>query len=1019
MHDSINRGDGVTFTPQATDPTLVDYNSGALTIAAFGSEYARVVTSDVELPLAIWFLDIRNFRFINSQRGFETGNMVFHVLVDAMRELLCSKMLVARLGGDHFVALSTCITQDGLATTFDSFVLKLNERLVHKGFRQRLVISAGVYYLRPEDRKVVDFNPCLDYAAIAHRQARKKLVPGVVVFSDADLERDHRHLAIEGAFDKALTNGDIEVWYQPQIDYVYGEVIGAEALARWHDPQLGWIEASEFIPVLEACGKIYQLDSYIWEEACRRASRWRSMADGKPVPISVNLANLDLIEPQLIDNFVTLRKAYELPRGSIRLEIAERAFIEDPIHTYRLVHDMQDNFLTIEMDGFGGSQISLDMFDGVHVDAVKLDMGFMRSATSGNRSGVVLNAIIRMLQELDMPIIAKGVETIEQAEMLKNMGCHLMQGYLFSHPLPVDEFEQYMATNHTEEYAARRESKKLRLDKLFDVSMASSFLFNDAMGPSLFFCIDEGRVEGILINDQFYEACGLRRHDSGNKRVDLLSKIDKGSYDPLLRAMAEAREHGAAVCSAKILGDVWITCVMRSLGTSSRGDVFLMQVVRSSLASDAEQSSMQGMRGLGWDLDILSHIVPHGFIKCDTTDRLAFTYVSREFKQAFELSGSAIEQHYHNSLVEVVRPDDRTMLLNAVQRGKRTGQAFSCEVCLRSEQASGYREARLRGHIDTDDLGVSWLYALVESLEGVSLIRAPEVFQGEQDVTVVEYYFEEDRLIVRPPAVDGKTDELVMEGYLRALEENPVGITKASAARVMSLMHDLRHHPSSGFYDIRCSLYAGEDLEWYHVNFTCDSDEDGNATVMHGFARSANDQMGSVRWWREQAETDQLTSLLNRNAAELAINLAMRTQGRGIMFMIDMDSFKRVNDDLGHLVGDTLLRDVATALASKFRSGDVLGRYGGDEFIAFMPVATGDLAQLAERRARSIVEAIAAIDVGDGTYAACSVGVAMSTNREVTFYDLLEVADDAMYQSKERGKGTYTILTVDEETPED
>ncbi|MBQ9042230.1 MAG: GGDEF domain-containing protein, partial [Eggerthellaceae bacterium] len=196
-------------------------------------------------------------------------------------------------------------------------------------------------------------------------------------------------------------------------------------------------------------------------------------------------------------------------------------------------------------------------------------------------------------------------------------------------------------------------------------------------------------------------------------------------------------------------------------------------------------------------------------------------------------------------------------------------------------------------------------------------------------------------------------------------------------------------------------------------NYTCEADENGGATVIHGYAQDANDQMGSAKWWRRQAEIDKLTGLLNRNAVEQDINLSMRTQGVGMMFMIDLDSFKSVNDELGHLAGDSLLRDVSRALADHFREGDVLGRYGGDEFVAFVPVAVGDPETIAAKRSEDIIESIHNIEITDDTRAGCSVGVAISHNREATFYDLLEVADQAMYQSKLKGKGTYTILDME------
>ena len=170
--------------------------------------------------------------------------------------------------------------------------------------------------------------------------------------------------------------------------------------------------------------------------------------------------------------------------------------------------------------------------------------------------------------------------------------------------------------------------------------------------------------------------------------------------------------------------------------------------------------------------------------------------------------------------------------------------------------------------------------------------------------------------------------------------------------------------------------------------------------------------MGSAKWWRRQAERDYLTGLLNRNSVEQKINMSMRIEGQGAIFMIDLDDFKHVNDDLGHLTGDTLLRDISDVLSSHFCDSDVLGRYGGDEFVAFMPVTMGDVRAIAEKRAADIVRDIAQVELPNGKHAACSVGVVICKDRNATFYDLIEYADQAMYTSKTSGKCVYTILEM-------
>lgn len=963
--------------------------------------------------LAVWFIDIRNFRSINPKYGFLRGNQVLQIVASSIREHLCHDLPVARLGGDRFIVLSADLDLEAATAAFDRLVAGIEQKTSEAGVRDAMILSAGVYFLREQDYHVPSYQQALDYASIAHRNAHEIPRSSLVPFTDEDLERDTRRITIEQTIDAALRDGQVQVWYQPQVDYMYGEVIGAEALARWKHPTLGWISPAEFIPVLENCGKIHDLDLFVWEEACRSAGKWRNMADGKPVPISVNVSRAEMFEPDLLEHFLELQRKYDLPIGSLHLEVTESAFVEEADRLYQVIERMRENDLLVEMDDFGSGLSSLNMLKDVPVDVVKLDMGFMRSAMNEDRGGVVLGSVIRMLQGLDTPIIAEGVETLEQAEMLKNMGCHLMQGFHFSKPMPLSDFENFIASNRAVENAEKRERKNSRLDDLMSMDTSSSYMFNHAMGGTLFFFAGDGVSESIMVNDEFYEECGLDRMTFGNAKINPIAEIDVDSRATLWRAAAEAREYGAAYCHAQVTrSGRWIDCVMRFVGPSSRGDVYSLNIVRSGAGERSSMRITQEAEDIAWDMDMLHTIVPHGFMKCQVNDSLDINYMSPELYQSTGLSESEFIRRFHNSLMEAVMVEDRAELLETVRECRLSDKTFSCDVSVHYGYGAEHRDIHLIGHVRKDREGVAWLYLLVLLTGDVVSDDGAQVRAESSRVIPFDYDIGADKLTIYESLPDGSRREIVVSDWLRVLDKMPDNISRSSAAKVLATVRDLRNHPTPGYSDIKCNLRGGDKLRWYHINYTCDVDDEGRATVLHGYAQDANDQMGSARWWRQQAEIDQLTGLLNRNAVEQNINLAMRTQGTGMMFMIDLDGFKSINDELGHLAGDALLRDVAEALSERFREGDVLGRYGGDEFVAFMSLLGGDAREIASRRAEELVAAVSAVTASDGTHAACSVGVAISHDREATFYDLLEVADEAMYQSKECGKGTYTVIEM-------
>lgn len=1006
----LNPTVGFDGPPSGEDPV-----TGALNLPAFGMAFSAMAASGDIDDAALWYIDVRGFRSINPKFGFLSGNMVLSTIAEGIRDFLSGDLPIARLGGDRFIFVSAGKGFEEAAEAFHALAEHVNATLKERGVDSRIALVGGIYYLRASDFERGDFKRALDYASIAHRKARRDTQGSLAAFTDEDLERDMRRIVIEQSIDQALADGQIEVWYQPQIDYIYSEVIGAEALARWNHPDLGWISPAEFIPVLENCGRVHDLDLYVWEEACRSAGRWRSVADGKPVPISVNVSRAEMFEDGLLDHFKKLQEKYNLPDGSLHLEVTESAFVEESDRLRSTIEAMRANDMVVEMDDFGSGLSSLNMLKDVPVDVVKLDMGFVRSGVNEERGGVVLSSIIRMLQGLDTPIIAEGVETLEQAEMLKNMGCHLMQGYHFSRPMPLGEFENFIASNAAVDNANRRVRKESHLEDLMSFDKGSSFLFNEAIGGTMFFFIHDGSSESILVNDRFYEECGLERSDFGERKINPIDEIDEDSRATLWRAAAEARENGSAMCTAQVrLTQRWFEGVMRFIGESARGDIYSLNICRSGPLVDESRMAVQVAQEIEWNLSMLNKIMPNGFVKCEPVGDLKIEYISPKIVEESGLSHDEFMRRFHNSLIEFVVVPDRTKVLDAVRDSLMQGTIVRCEVRL-YHGFGGYMNANIVGRVKDDAEGDKWLYMalmLTGCVESDDTLSSDDVFF---DRTIpFDYFMAEDLLIIHVSLPDGTVKDISIENWVNKLDSLPDNIAPVSAAKVLATLNDLWHHPLSGFTDLKCNLRGGNELRWYHINYTCDSDSDGNTTVVHGYAHDANDEMGSVKWWRRQAEIDQLTGLLNRNAAEQKINLAMRTVGGGMMFMIDLDEFKRVNDDLGHLVGDDLLREVSKALSKHFRDGDVLGRYGGDEFVAFMPFPpnAGNARAIAERRAKDIIASVAEIPIPNGAYARCSVGVSIAANREVSFYDLLEVADQAMYKSKLSGKGTYTVFDM-------
>lgn len=237
----------------------------------------------------------------------------------------------------------------------------------------------------------------------------------------------------------ALGNNEIHLYLQPKVDMTTQQVIGAEALIRWIHPEYGFISPGLFIPILEKEGHIYEVDKFIWEEACK-ILHTRKMQGLSSLPISVNVARADLYQGDLTDVLTNLLKKYNLEASDLHLEIIERAYVDDSSNINRVLSKLRELGFFIEMDDFGIGESSLSMVADMPVDCLKLDRQFLLFELSDKRHIEVIRFIINLANALDMGIIAEGVETQEQADFLISMGCRYAQGFYYYRPEEAKKF---------------------------------------------------------------------------------------------------------------------------------------------------------------------------------------------------------------------------------------------------------------------------------------------------------------------------------------------------------------------------------------------------------------------------------------------------------------------------------------------------------------------------------------------------------------------------------------------------
>ena len=249
-----------------------------------------------------------------------------------------------------------------------------------------------------------------------------------------------RELAILHMLEEAIGNSEFKLYLQPKWSLETGKIVGAEGLARWEKRNGEIVSPGEFIPPLEKSGKIVELDFYMYEKVLRQQRKWLN-AGCSVVPISVNLSRHHIHDEQLVEKLVDLLKTYGIDSKLIEIEITESAFIEDQTALIELMKAIKEKGFLLSIDDFGTGYSSLSMLTELPADIVKLDKEFLRNSHSESTKGM-LNNVIRLIKDNHMKVVCEGVEIGEQAEFLAKAGCDIGQGYYFSKPIPVAEFEE-------------------------------------------------------------------------------------------------------------------------------------------------------------------------------------------------------------------------------------------------------------------------------------------------------------------------------------------------------------------------------------------------------------------------------------------------------------------------------------------------------------------------------------------------------------------------------------------------
>ena len=382
-------------------------------------------------------INVNNFHLINNLYGRACGDDVLLILADALKNEMEACLGVAcREHGDNFY-----LYMEHHANPEDMLIR------IADGVRQRagiktLRLRMGVY---PEVDRKVSMEDRFARAEHACQTLRGNYTRRVAVYDEEMFHNESFANNLLESFDEALAEGQFQVWYQPQYD-IRGDVpvlSGAEALVRWLHPRYGMVRPDKFIPLFEANGLIARLDRLVWHTAASQVRKWHDEY-GSKLSVSVNVSRISIRDPRLEEDLLDIAQHTGIHCRDLVLEVTESAYADSMEQLVNTVGNLRANGFLVEMDDFGSGYSSLNMLTSLPMDALKVDMKLIRHITDSEKDLHVLTLILDIARSLALPVVAEGVETQAQFDLLKQLGCDRIQGYYFSKPVTAFEFSHFL-----------------------------------------------------------------------------------------------------------------------------------------------------------------------------------------------------------------------------------------------------------------------------------------------------------------------------------------------------------------------------------------------------------------------------------------------------------------------------------------------------------------------------------------------------------------------------------------------
>lgn len=427
---------------------VIEYDeiTGMPTPVKFKHEVRKVLRHAKPDEYMIISLDVNDFKFINDSFGYSKGNLILVELSNHFIQNKYKDELICRYNADNFVFFTKkmeFIFVEDHVYNLTSVNKKLNQFLPEK---YNLTFSASVYYI--DDTKQ-DVTLMIDKANMARKISRQSFATQRVIEYTKEMnDKIEWNKEVTLNMNDAFANKQFKVYYQPKYSFDTETIMGAEALIRWKDPQKGILSPDSFVPLFERNGFIQKIDMYVFDSVCRFLSEWKEASpDGTcphPLTISFNLSRNHLYNPDLIKELCSIKDKYDIGPNHVEVELTESIMFDNQKRLISVMNQIKNAGYSISVDDFGSGYSSLNLLKDIPADVLKLDKEFLSNVPENSKETTIISSVIEMSKKLNLKIVAEGVENKSQAQLLREMGCDIAQGYYYAKPITEEEYRKLL-----------------------------------------------------------------------------------------------------------------------------------------------------------------------------------------------------------------------------------------------------------------------------------------------------------------------------------------------------------------------------------------------------------------------------------------------------------------------------------------------------------------------------------------------------------------------------------------------